>query len=86
MGNQGGNARGRAFLIGVMDAIQDPNVVINTFLIHNLYVNILFDSGADKSYVIPKFRQLLNHPSSKLREVYIVEMANVQIGITQEVL
>lgn len=59
-------------MIGARDAIQDPNVVTGTFLINNLYANILFDSGADKSYVTPKFRQLLNNPSNKIRETYIV--------------
>lgn len=53
-------------MIGNRDAIQDPTVVTNTFPINNLYATILFDSGADKSFITPTFRQLLNNESSKL--------------------
>ncbi|XP_023769594.1 uncharacterized protein LOC111918168 [Lactuca sativa] len=45
--SQGGIGCGRAFVIGSREAIQDPLVVSSTFLIHNLYASILFDSGAD---------------------------------------
>lgn len=83
---QGGNDRVRGFLIGVKDAIQDPIVVTSMFIINNLYTNILFDSGVDRSYITPKFRQLLNHPSSKLKETYIVEIANGQFNSNQEIL
>lgn len=41
--DRGGNSKGRAFVIGIRDVIQDSNVVIGTFLINNLYENILFD-------------------------------------------
>lgn len=51
-----GNAKGREFLNASKDAVHDPIVVIGTYLISNLYVNILFDSGADRSYITPEFR------------------------------
>lgn len=51
MRNDGGNARGRAFVIGARDTIQDPTVVTCTFLVNNLYATILFDFGAEKSFI-----------------------------------
>ena len=47
---------------------------------------MLFGTRADKSCINSKFRKLLNHPSSKLREAYRVELFNGQIGSTHEVL
>ncbi|KAD3336539.1 hypothetical protein E3N88_32058 [Mikania micrantha] len=50
--NQGGNnARGRAFVLGAGEARKDPNLVTGTFLVNNHYASILFDTGADKSFV-----------------------------------
>lgn len=66
--NQEGNAYRRGFLIGARDAIRDPSMVTGMFLINNLYATIHFGSGADKSFITPKFRQLLNHESTKLKK------------------
>ena len=57
-GNQGGQARERAFVIGVEEARQDPNVVTGTFLLNEHYVSVLFDSGAERSFVSLEFRPL----------------------------
>lgn len=73
---KGTSSIGRKFVIGARDDVHDPTVVGGTYLINDLYVNALFNFGADKSYITPEFRKLLNHPCSKLRETYIVEMAN----------
>lgn len=59
-------------------------MVTGTYLINNLYENVLFDFGVDRSYITPEFWKLLNHLSRKLREPYIVQMANGEIGSTQE--
>ncbi|XP_052623234.1 uncharacterized protein LOC128128407 [Lactuca sativa] len=83
---QGGIGRGRAFVIGSREAIQDPSVVYGTFLIDNLYASILFDSGADRSFITPTFRKLLSHKSSILKEIYEVEIAKGQTEKTQEIL
>ena len=74
--SQGSTRRGRAFVIGGREAVQDPSVVSGTFLIDNLYASILFDSGADWSFITPTFRKLLSHKSSILKEIYEVEIAN----------
>lgn len=66
-------------MIGKKDAIQDPSVVTGTFLINNLYATILFDSVANRSFISPSFKRLLDHESSKLDVSYEVEIANGQI-------
>nr|GEY77179.1 hypothetical protein [Tanacetum cinerariifolium] len=53
-------ARGRAFIVNAVDALQDPNVVTSTYTLNNLYATVLFDSGADFSFISIKFAPLLN--------------------------
>lgn len=77
--NMGGTAHGRAFVIGNKEAIQDPLVVTGTFLINHLYATVLFDSGADKSFITTTFKELLNHETKKLDVAYEVEVENGQI-------
>ena len=59
-------------MIGARKAIQDVMVVTYTFLINDLYTNVLFDTGTDRIYITPEFGKLLNYASSKLREAYRV--------------
>ncbi|GJX00432.1 putative reverse transcriptase domain-containing protein [Tanacetum coccineum] len=53
-------ARGRACNVNAVDALQDPNVVMGTYSLNNLYATVLFDSGADFSFISTKFAQYLN--------------------------
>jgi len=66
------------FEIGVDEARQNPNVVTGTFLLNNHYASVLFDSGADRSFVSLKFRPKISLKSQKLKEDYVVEFANGQ--------
>ncbi|XP_052622552.1 uncharacterized protein LOC128127871 [Lactuca sativa] len=84
--SQGGIERGRAFVIGSREVIQYPSVVSGMFLIDNFYASILFDSGADQSFITLTFRKLLSHKSIILKEIYEVEIANSQIEKTHEIL
>ncbi|KAI3685709.1 hypothetical protein L6452_34966 [Arctium lappa] len=77
-GNQGGQARGRVFEIGANEARQDPNVVAGTFLINSHYASVLFDSGADRSFISLKFKPKICLKSQKLLEPYTIEFANGQ--------
>lgn len=61
-------------------------MVTCTFFINNFYATILFDSGADKSFITLMFRELLNHESSKLKETNEVEMDNSNTRSTHEIL
>ncbi|KAJ0556778.1 putative nucleotidyltransferase, Ribonuclease H [Helianthus annuus] len=78
-------AKGRAFVIGAKDARQDPNVVTGTFLLNNQYASILFDTGADLSFVSTDFKRMLNLESSKLDIPYSIELANGKLVKSCEV-
>ncbi|GJY68289.1 putative reverse transcriptase domain-containing protein [Tanacetum coccineum] len=43
-----------------VDALQDPNVVTSTFSLNDPYATVLFDSGADFSFISTDFVPLLN--------------------------
>ncbi|MDV3194616.1 MAG: hypothetical protein Q8886_02785, partial [Candidatus Phytoplasma australasiaticum] len=75
-GNQGGPARGRAFIMGAEEARQDPNAVAGTFILNNHYASILFDSGVERSFVSLEFRPLIDLGSKILKENYVVEYAS----------
>ncbi|KAI3704076.1 hypothetical protein L1987_74283 [Smallanthus sonchifolius] len=79
-------ARGRAFVMGAGDARQDPNIVTGTFLINNHYASILFDTGADMSFVSNDFKSLLDIKPSKLEQEYTIELANEKLINTGEVI
>ncbi|GJS83943.1 putative reverse transcriptase domain-containing protein [Tanacetum coccineum] len=67
---QGGNVRGQAYVVRDAEHNQGPNVVTGTFLLNNRYVTILFDSGADKSFVDVRFSHLLDIKPAKLNTSY----------------
>ena len=52
-------ARGRAFVLGAAEARDDPNIVTGTFLLFNQIVRVLFDSGADFSFMSLRLKKLL---------------------------
>ncbi|KAI3774607.1 hypothetical protein L1987_49166 [Smallanthus sonchifolius] len=79
-------ARGRAFVMGAGDARQDPNIVTGTFPINNHYASILFDTGADLSFVSNDFKSLLGIKPSKLDQKYTIELANGKLINTEEVI
>ncbi|KAJ9567836.1 hypothetical protein OSB04_003802 [Centaurea solstitialis] len=78
-GNCGGLARGRAFVIGAEEAKQNPDVVTGTFLLNNYPATVLFDSGADRSYVSLEFRPKINKKSQNLKEEHIIEYSNGEL-------
>nr|GEX59802.1 hypothetical protein [Tanacetum cinerariifolium] len=58
--NNGNQARVRAFNVNAIDALQDPNVVTCTFFLNDHFAIVLFDTGADFSFISTKFAPLLN--------------------------
>ncbi|GKC18548.1 putative reverse transcriptase domain-containing protein [Tanacetum coccineum] len=70
--------RGRAFNVNVnaMEAVQDPKVVTGTFSLNDHFVTILFDSGADFSFISTKFAPLLNVRPSIVNPGYVIEVAD----------
>ncbi|GKC40117.1 putative reverse transcriptase domain-containing protein [Tanacetum coccineum] len=61
-GNQAttAEARGRVFALGRGEVNKDSNVVTGTFLLNNCYASMLFDSGADRSFVSTTFSSLMD--------------------------
>ncbi|GKB99860.1 putative reverse transcriptase domain-containing protein, partial [Tanacetum coccineum] len=54
----------------------DPNVVTRTYSLDNLYAIVLFDSGADFSFISTKFAPLINEKPSIANPRYVIEVAN----------
>ncbi|GJU44445.1 reverse transcriptase domain-containing protein [Tanacetum coccineum] len=59
-GNHGNRAQGHAFALGANEALQDPNIMTGTLSLNDQYATVLFDSGADSSFVSTKFMALIN--------------------------
>ncbi|GJR15671.1 putative reverse transcriptase domain-containing protein [Tanacetum coccineum] len=81
-GNQtGGNeATAKAYAIGGGGTNPDSNVVTGTFLLNNCYASMLFDSGADRSFVSTTFSALLDVAPTTLDTSYAVELADGRIS------
>ncbi|GJW38799.1 putative reverse transcriptase domain-containing protein, partial [Tanacetum coccineum] len=69
-------ARGRDFNVNVVDALQDPNLVMGTYFLNNLYATVLFDSGVDFSFISTKFVPVLNEKPSIANPGFMIEVAN----------
>ncbi|GKE84671.1 putative reverse transcriptase domain-containing protein, partial [Tanacetum coccineum] len=50
-----GEARGKAYVLGCGETNPDSNVVKGAFLLNNHYASMIFDSGADRSFVSSTF-------------------------------
>ncbi|GJU00517.1 putative reverse transcriptase domain-containing protein [Tanacetum coccineum] len=74
--NNGNQARGIAFNVNAVEACQDPNIVMGTFSLNDHFVTVLFDSGADFSFISTEFVPILNVKPSILRLGYEIEVAN----------
>nr|GFB67916.1 hypothetical protein [Tanacetum cinerariifolium] len=71
-----GNAVARAYGLGTAGGNPNANVVTGTFLLNNHCASILFDTGADKSFVSTAFSSLININPSTLDYSYDVELAD----------
>nr|GFA52348.1 hypothetical protein [Tanacetum cinerariifolium] len=80
-GNQGGrnNAPTRVYAVSCAGTDPDANVVTGTFLLNNRYASVLFDTGADKSFVSTAFSTQINITPSTLDHCYDVELADERI-------
>ncbi|GJW12193.1 putative reverse transcriptase domain-containing protein [Tanacetum coccineum] len=75
-GNNRNRAHGRAFALGVVGAPQDLNVVIGTCSLNNHFATVLFDSGADYSFISTNFLPLINMKPSVISPSYEIEIAS----------
>ncbi|GJS20723.1 putative reverse transcriptase domain-containing protein [Tanacetum coccineum] len=78
-GNNGNQARGRAFVMGAEEARQDPNILTGTFTLNNHYAMTLFDSGADYSFFSTTFIPLLDIEPSNLGFSYEIKIDSGQL-------
>ncbi|GJU58023.1 putative reverse transcriptase domain-containing protein [Tanacetum coccineum] len=79
----GGNeATTKAYAIGGGGTNPDSNVVTGTFLLNNYYASMLFDLGADKSFVSSTFSSLLDVAPSTLdtSHPFDIDLMPVELG------
>ncbi|GKD08856.1 hypothetical protein Tco_1188541 [Tanacetum coccineum] len=87
-GNQArnGEATTRAYAVGNARKNPDSNVVTSTFLLNNRYASILFNTGADMSFVSTAFSSQIDIVPTTLDHDYDVELADRKIIKTQKYL
>ncbi|GKA52489.1 putative reverse transcriptase domain-containing protein [Tanacetum coccineum] len=81
-----GKARRKAYVLGGRDANPDSNVVTGTFLLNNHYAYVLFDSGADRSFVSTTFSTLLYIIPDALDVSYAIELVDGRVSETNTIL
>ncbi|GJW24878.1 reverse transcriptase domain-containing protein [Tanacetum coccineum] len=77
---------GRAYMLRDKNAHQDPNVVTGTFLLNQHLTKVLFDSGADRSFISITLASMLNIPSITIDTFYDIEMADGNLVSTNTVI
>ncbi|GJU59668.1 putative reverse transcriptase domain-containing protein [Tanacetum coccineum] len=84
---QGGRrAPGRVYSLCAKVAVKDNNVVNGTLLINNVYASVLFDTGADRSFVSYAFSIYIDIPPTTLDTNYSVELADGKSLTTNTIL
>ncbi|GKE27836.1 putative reverse transcriptase domain-containing protein [Tanacetum coccineum] len=80
-GNQCGNdnAPAKVYVVGNAGTNPDSNVVTGTFLLNDRYASILFDTGADRSFISTTFSSLIDITPTTLDHYYDVELADWKI-------
>ncbi|GJU99307.1 putative reverse transcriptase domain-containing protein [Tanacetum coccineum] len=80
-GNQrrNNNAPAKVYVVGNARTNLDSNIVTSTFLLNDRYASILFDTGADRSFVSTTFSSLIDITPTTLDHYYDVELADGKI-------
>ncbi|GJR23416.1 putative reverse transcriptase domain-containing protein [Tanacetum coccineum] len=79
---ENGNAQGWVYVVGNAEkrgnasGNLDSNVVTGTFLLNNYYGSILFDTGANRSFISTAFCSLIDIVPTPLDNSYDVELAD----------
>ncbi|GKD53956.1 putative reverse transcriptase domain-containing protein [Tanacetum coccineum] len=74
-----GNASAKVYVVGHAGTNPDTNVVMGTFLLNNRYASILFDIGADRSFVSTAFSPQIDITPTALDHYYDIELADGRI-------
>ncbi|GKC57884.1 putative reverse transcriptase domain-containing protein, partial [Tanacetum coccineum] len=80
------NAQGRAYILRDRNAHQNPNVVTGMFLLNQHLARVLFDYGADKSFISISLASMLNIPPVTIDTFYNIEMADGNLVSTNTVI
>ncbi|GJR72496.1 putative reverse transcriptase domain-containing protein [Tanacetum coccineum] len=75
----GKQAPAKVYVVGHAGTNPDSNIVMGTFLLNNRYASILFDTGADRSFVSTAFSSQMDIMPSTLDHYYDVELADGRI-------
>ncbi|GKC99551.1 putative reverse transcriptase domain-containing protein [Tanacetum coccineum] len=80
-GNQHGNghAPAKVYVVGKAGTNLNYNVVTGTFLLNDRYASILFDTGADRSFISTTFSSRIDIIPTTLEHYYDVELADGKI-------
>nr|GFC43270.1 hypothetical protein [Tanacetum cinerariifolium] len=80
-GNQGenGNAPAKVYGVGNSGTNPDSNIITGTFLLNNQYASIIFDTGADRSFMSTAFGSQIDITPTTLDHYYDVELADGRI-------
>ncbi|XP_071704856.1 uncharacterized protein [Rutidosis leptorrhynchoides] len=82
--NKTGIARVRAFNINSTEARDDPKLVMGTFSLNDQNVYILFDTGADRSFISKDICHNIKNPISPLDNIYSIELGNAEVVCDQK--
>ncbi|GJV02527.1 putative reverse transcriptase domain-containing protein [Tanacetum coccineum] len=80
------NAQGRAYMLRDRNAHQNPNVVTGMFLLNQHLARVLFDSGADKSFVSISLASKINIPPIIIDTFYNIKMADENLVSTNTII
>nr|GFB07263.1 hypothetical protein [Tanacetum cinerariifolium] len=71
-----GNAQARVYAVGNAGTNSDANTVTGTFLLNKCYASVLFDTGANRSFVSTAFSSQFDIAPTVLDHDYVVELAD----------
>ncbi|GKA85792.1 putative reverse transcriptase domain-containing protein [Tanacetum coccineum] len=74
-----GNAPAKVYMVGHAGTNLESNVVTGTFLLNNRYASIIFDTGANRSFVSVAFSSQIDITPTTLDHYYDVELADRRI-------
>ncbi|GKC12868.1 putative reverse transcriptase domain-containing protein, partial [Tanacetum coccineum] len=77
--NQRGTKTVKVYAVSRARTNTDSNVFTGTFLLNNCYASVLFDTGADKSFVSTAFSSQIHITSSTLDHYYDVKLDDGRI-------
>ncbi|GJV85039.1 putative reverse transcriptase domain-containing protein [Tanacetum coccineum] len=73
------NVIAKVYMVGHAGTNPESNIVTGTFLLNNRYASILFDTGADRSFMSTAFSSQVDITPTALDQYYDVEVANGRI-------